>query len=323
MRLEKAKNKRLENKKVEGIDLGSVKDAEESALLSVADWVNRSRKKELSEKEKDKLAAEKAAARLQQQEEEDILKSSSSYSATDLRGLSVKHGVSDFEAGQDVILTLADSNILETDERGRTIDISDKMDILENVNMSDRDRLREREQRAKRAKQGMYTAYDDEEFVEGVPGKKRSILSQYDEENWTGKQSNGPKLVIDNNGTILDASSAPKSTEVMKVADSLKVEAKDMAAYYTTTEYANINFKTRSKKDKKKRKIRTKTDDDDQDEKLIPMEIDSGTGRGSRDTNGSAKESLPELDSSRKALYDSAAKKASDLAARSYDLQVL
>lgn len=314
LRLEKAKNKRLENKKIEGVDLGSVKDTDESALLSAADWVNRSRKRELSEKEKAKLAAEKAAAKLQQ-EEEDMLKNTNSYSATDLRGLSVKHGVSDFEAGHEVILTLADSNILETDERGRTVDINDEIDVLENVNMSDRDRLREREQRAKRARQGMYTAYDDEEFADGMPGKKRSILSQYDEENWTGKQKNGPKLVIGDNGSILDTTSAPRLTETMKIAESLKVEARDMAAYYTTTEYANINFKTRSKKEKKKRKIRTKADDDDEDEKLMSMEIDSGASRGFRDANGSARDSLSELDSSRKALYDSAVKKASDIAA--------
>jgi hypothetical protein len=49
-RIEKAKDKRLQNQKLEGDDLGSIKGGEESSLLSAADWVNRSRKRELASK---------------------------------------------------------------------------------------------------------------------------------------------------------------------------------------------------------------------------------------------------------------------------------
>jgi hypothetical protein len=48
--------------------------------------------------------------------------------------------------------------------------------------MVDEERRIEREKRAKRAKQPVYTAYDDDEFAEDGTVKKRSILSHYDAE---------------------------------------------------------------------------------------------------------------------------------------------
>ena len=158
LRLEKAKNKRLENQKIQGDDLSS------SEALSAADWVKRSR---VVERDRAKLDAEKAAKKMQDEEEE-RLRNMSSYSAASLSGLAVKHSAKDFEAGQEIILTLADSNILETDERGRTVDLNNEGDVLENVNMTDEDRRLEREKRNKRLKQAVYSGYDDDEFAEGV-----------------------------------------------------------------------------------------------------------------------------------------------------------
>lgn len=151
LKLEKAKNKRLDNQKLQGSDLGT-----DEGAVSAADWVRRSRIKELTDKEKAKLEAEKAAVRLQEEEDEQ-LRNQSAYSAADLRGISVKHAANDFESGQQIILTLADADILSKDERGRTIGLNDEDDVLENVSMADEERRLQAEKRGKRAKQAVYT----------------------------------------------------------------------------------------------------------------------------------------------------------------------
>ena len=107
------------NAKLDGAKLSEVnsEDKEDLSLLSAADWVKRSRKKEeLSEIEKAKKQAEIAAKRLEEEEEERL-----KYSSADLRGISVLHSTKDFTTGQEIVLTLADSDILHKDERGRVL----------------------------------------------------------------------------------------------------------------------------------------------------------------------------------------------------------
>jgi SART-1 family len=123
--------------------------------LSAADWVKRSRKKEkevVSEKDKAKLQAEMAMKRLEEEEEE-TMNNGPKYNASHLKGLQVMHAAKDFDIGQEVVLTLADSDILEKDEDGHVLGITDESDFLENVNMTDTDRRLDRERRAKRLKQ--------------------------------------------------------------------------------------------------------------------------------------------------------------------------
>lgn len=136
-----------------GNTLGEARGEEE--FLSAADWVKRSRKKEkevVSEKDKAKLKAEIAMKRLEEEEEESI-KNGSKYNSSHLKGLQVMHAVKDFDIGQEVIMTLADSNILDKDEDGHVLGITGESDFLENVNMTDTDRRLDRERRAKRLKQ--------------------------------------------------------------------------------------------------------------------------------------------------------------------------
>ena len=328
LRLEKAKLKRLDNQKLQGTHLGDVAESEDLSFLSAAEWVKRSRKKELNDKEKAKMEAEKASLRFQEQEEEE-LRLKTNYSSEQLKGLAVKHSARDFEAGKEIILTLADSNILEVDERGRTIDINEEADILENVNMADNEKVLEREKRAKRAKQALYTAYDDEEFAEGAKvGSKRSILSQYDEGNWTGKNNSGPKFVIGESSS-LDPTDATSSSlmEVGRIAESLKVESKDMSSYYTSSEYASVNFKVKNKKDKKKRKVRSKEtfEEDDEENKMVVSNsfetnnldenIEKNNDRGSR-SNFVSKDKMIDIENSRRQAYDLAVKKAENKAAK-------
>eukprot|EP01031_Cornospumella_fuschlensis_P001238 gene1238-1543_t len=85
------------------------------------------------------------------------------YGASDLKGLKVMHGSAAFEEQEEVILTLADTSVLATDEHGRTIGLNeDDEDVLENVNLAEQERRLEAKKRASRLKQPIYQGYDDE-----------------------------------------------------------------------------------------------------------------------------------------------------------------
>ena len=161
----KAKNKRLLNERLKGSTLGDVvedNDDNDKALLSAADWVRRSRKKELTDKEK----ADLLEKRLLEEEEEN----KNNYSSKDLKGIQIKHSINDFEMGESVILTLADTNVLDDNDN-----LNDEGPVLENVNMTDAERRIEREKKIKRSKLPAYIAYDDDEFEE--PGTFAMILT--------------------------------------------------------------------------------------------------------------------------------------------------
>ena len=314
-KLEKAKEKRLLNAKFSGNGLGEVKDAAEGELLSAADWVKRSRKKEVDEKDKARMAAEQAARR-REEEEEELL--TNGYGATDLKGLQVMHAAKEFEMGQDVILTLADSNILDTDEQGKILGIKDDADVLENVNMTDDQRRLEREKRAKRAKQPVYAGYDDAEFEEGVvPGTRPSILSHYDKEKKVG-----PKLTLDDGGQAMDIVNSASTTAIetkKAIPQSLRVEAKEISDFYTKTEYTSFAKPNKSGKEKK-RKLRKKTaeDVDDVDIKDILGDgtAEVGTDRGSRPTASSSSSvvasALGAVEAKRREDYQHAVKSAQE-----------
>lgn len=151
--MEKTREKRILSTKVSGNTLAETKGEEE--LLSAADWVKRSRKKEketITEKDKAKLQTEIAMKRMEEEDAE-IQRNGSKYNASHLKGLQVMHSAKDFDIGEEVILTLADSNILDKDEDGHVLGITGEADFLENVNMTDTDRRLDRERRAKRLKQ--------------------------------------------------------------------------------------------------------------------------------------------------------------------------
>ena len=314
-KLEKAKEKRLLTTKFSGNGLGEVKDAAEGELLSAADWVKRSRKKEVDEKDKARIVAEQAARRREEEEEEFL---TNGYGATDLKGLQVMHGAKEFEMGQDVILTLADSNILDTDEQGKILGIKDDADVLENVNMTDEQRRMEREKRAKRAKQPVYAGYDDAEFEEGVvPGTRQTILSHYDKEKKTG-----PKLTLGDDGQAMDIvnSSSTTAVETKKaIPQSLRVEAKEIRDFYTKTEYTSFVKPNKSGKEKK-RKLRKKSaeDVDDVDIKDILGDgsAEMGTDRGSRAAASSSSSvtatALGAVEAKRREDYQHAVKSAQE-----------
>lgn len=319
-KLEKSKNKRLLHAKLEGTTLSETKDEESTELLSAADWVRRSRKKELTEKEKAKIAMELAAKRLEEEEQlalEDIPKNAA-YRSKDLAGLQVMHDVNQFEVNESTILTLADSSVLDKDDKGKVIGVNEGPDVLENVNLADEERRLEREKIKKRAKQPVYAGYDDAEFAPGVlPGTRTSILSQYDIE-----KKSGPKLQLGSDGglsytsqvfgTSSDGIGLDNDNSNNRIPQSLRVEKKELAEYYTPAEMASF---AKPKKEKKKRKIRKKEETEDLEAMILEQDMIDGSqsttaDRGSRATVKSITVIASELEKAKKESYDVAVRQA-------------
>jgi len=81
-----------------------LQSSEDSALVSAADWVQRSRKIAEARKEEERLLAEQRRRMLEEEdedEEEDDRKKSG-YGTRDLEGLKVAHGSESFREGEQV-----------------------------------------------------------------------------------------------------------------------------------------------------------------------------------------------------------------------------
>lgn len=293
-RLEKAREKRLLQSKLSGPGLGEVDGEGEGELLSAADWVKRSRKVEISDKEKSLALAKKL-----EQEEREMLQhkqqqqrqQSSSYTSADLQGLSIMHSAEELAQGpgQEIILTLADTSVLDKDERGRAKGLLDGDDVLENVNLADASRKAERDKIIKKAKQPAYSGYDDAEFEPGaVAGIRPSILPQYDK-----AKKQGPKLVLGEGGAVGQADHNASSDEIpMDVTtvlpQSLRVDLKDADDYYSKAEYSTFHKPKKVKGEKKQKRLRKKEESSAADGDVIDMAVTGGTSIEGGSGSGSA-----------------------------------
>ena len=110
-RIDKARNAKERAKKLSGVGLGEAEVKREDAAggddeADTKAWVKRQKKR----------AKELAAKRAKQLEEMEKLAEEqglAKYGEEDLAGIKVAHGQQDFEEGQDTILTLKDSRILD------------------------------------------------------------------------------------------------------------------------------------------------------------------------------------------------------------------
>ncbi|CAG8445967.1 12421_t:CDS:10 [Ambispora leptoticha] len=113
------------------------------------------------------------------------------YDSSSLAGIQVAHKVEDFTDGQERILVLKDSGILDNEEEG---------DQLISIQLEEEARLRKNLENKK--KKPAYVAYDDEEFLFGVNDSQKSgagILPHYDEEIEGPKKSS---FTISGDGTV-------------------------------------------------------------------------------------------------------------------------
>ncbi|KAF8307736.1 SART-1-domain-containing protein [Clavulina sp. PMI_390] len=153
-KLDKKKNQRELNRRLVGTTLG-----DEDGGDDARNWVKRSKKKE-------KELAKKRQQDLDNMDQMHLAE----YSEKDLAGLKVSHDLSVLEDGENRILTLKDSRILDNEE-----------DELQNVDMAEVERDKRRNELKKARKD--YTGFDDDEFgPNAVAGVRRGVLMKYDED---------------------------------------------------------------------------------------------------------------------------------------------
>ena len=95
-----------------------------AAAGNAVDWVKKSR---ISAQEEAKRKAEAKQKQLDDEEEDMVLQMQErTYTSADLKGLKIMHSEKDLFDGQEqVILTLADTDILEMDEYGKVIGMNE------------------------------------------------------------------------------------------------------------------------------------------------------------------------------------------------------
>ncbi len=253
-----------------------------ASSASAADWVKKSRVKELDAKAEAKRLAELKQRQLEEEEDELVEQSRSLYSSSDLRGLKVMHSTNDFEEGEQVILTLADSDILEKDEDGKVIGINEEGDVLENVLLADKDRRVEREQKKRRLNQPIYSALDDYEFQDGVAtGSRAPLLPQYEKE----KKAQAKFELGDGGVAAFDPSVSSNRVENVIKAQALVSAVKEASDYYTAKEFTAFS-KSKKGRDKKNKAYRKKDAEEDETERTVEdsgvnesksMEVDGDT----------------------------------------------
>eukprot|EP01032_Pedospumella_encystans_P021690 gene21690-24597_t len=253
-----------------------------ASSASAADWVKKSRVKELDAKAEAKRLAELKQRQLEEEEDELVEQSRSLYSSSDLRGLKVMHSTNDFEEGEQVILTLADSDILERDEDGKVIGINEEGDVLENVLLADKDRRVEREQKKRRLNQPIYSALDDYEFQDGVAtGSRAPLLPQYEKE----KKAQAKFELGAGGVAAFDPSVSSNRVENPIKAQALVSAVKEASDYYTAKEFTAFS-KSKQGRDKKNKAYRKKDAGEDETDRAVEdsgviesksMEVDDDT----------------------------------------------
>lgn len=243
------------------------------AAASAEDWVKNSRIKEKEAKAEAKRLAELKKKQLEEEEDELLEQSSSMYNSSHLKGLRVMHAARDFEEGQEVILTLKDTGLLEKDEDGKILGLNEEGDVLENVNIADKDRRVERETKKRRLNQPVYSALDDYEFQDGVAtGSRAPLLPQYERE-----KKAAPKFELGDGGVAAfdpEAAAAARAAASAAKIESLLTMSKSASDFYSATEY--VAFAKGKKRDKKNKAFRKKSTDEDEDEAPKNTLADSG-----------------------------------------------
>lgn len=228
---------------LQGKGLADLDDEDGDAKSWLKGMKKRQKKiEEARRQEEEAEAAAKAAAR------------AAEHSANDLAGVKVGHDMSTFVDGDDQILTLKDTTILENEDEG---------DELENLNLREQEKLNEKLDLKK--KRPVYDPNDVDETGE------RSILAQYDEEI-NGKKKKA--FTLDTTGTIADLSDileAPVKTE-RKTLQTLDV---DIMVDAPVSDYLDAS-EIKVKKPKKKKKSKTTRRRDDEDA-LFPADSATAT----------------------------------------------
>ncbi|RLN63656.1 hypothetical protein BBP00_00003972 [Phytophthora kernoviae] len=274
-KLQQSKNRRELTQKLAGQSLGDHLKADLEAqnrnnkadkTQQALEWVKQSRRLKKSEK--------------QAQDEEK--RDTAEYDAAALAGMTVGHSLDTFEDGQEVVLTLKDSRVLGEDGK----DLNEEDDELVNVELREKDRRLEQQNRAKRAAMPVYSGYDDDEFIQvGNARKMRKhgtkMLAHYDEEQDAADAEDAHKFRLDAAGgsAALESGSKMEEDDTDVAVVSLAMDRTRRVEDYYTKEEVEAQFakhKKGKKLRKKKKKNRRHHDDDLGENDAVEMQLSSG-----------------------------------------------
>lgn len=222
---------------------------------SAADWVKKTR---LQDQQRAKAATAQPAP--SSSSSQGNASGRTGYSSNDLKGMQIMHDATSFEVGEEVVLTLADTEVIQRDEYGRVISVNDGDDALENVNIAEGERKEDRDKRLKRLRQPVYRGYDDDEFDEDgfAAVKKPSILPQYDLE-----KKRGAKLVIGDGAVASGGISAAASKLLAEKKAVFQTLHTDYKVGNDFVDASEVKFKKVKKDDKKRKRVREKSPERD------------------------------------------------------------
>eukprot|EP01033_Poteriospumella_lacustris_P001862 gene1862-1354_t len=222
---------------------------------SAADWVKKTR---LQDQERAKAAV--AQPPPSSSSSQGNASGRTGYSSNDLKGMQIMHDSTSFEVGEEVVLTLADTEVIQRDEYGRVISVNDGDDALENVNIAEGERKEDRDKRLKRLRQPVYRGYDDDEFDEDGFSmvKKPSILPQYDHE-----KKRGAKLIIGDGPVASSGISAAASKLLAEKKAVFQTLHTDYKVGNDFVDASEVKFKKVKKDDKKRKRVREKSPERD------------------------------------------------------------
>ncbi|KAH6640709.1 SART-1 protein [Chaetomium tenue] len=231
--------------------------ADDDEEVDVKSWLKNQKKRQKKIDAARKTEEERAAAEAETAE----------HTAADLAGVKVAHDMANFLDGDDQVLTLKDTGVLENEDEG---------DELENLSLLEQERLQERLDLKK--KRPVYDPNDVDET--GQIG----LLSKYDEEIYGKKKT---AFTLDSAATtteLADILAAPAQKRKHQVVDLDVLE--DAPA--PTSDYLDLS-EVKVKKPKKKKSKSTRRKREDDEDALFPgdaadgdepaqeeMDIDSG-----------------------------------------------
>ena len=241
-RLERSKRKRKRNVVQVGADV-------DASMSSAAAWVKRSKTLPAPS------SSSSSSSSLSSTDPSTSHKND--YKSSDLEGIVVSHDLSAFKEGESVILTLADSSVLDDDTPME----------LQNANMADDDRLNFRKDRLRRLNKPHYAAYadgeDDDDGLRSGLITKPKMLAHYDQEDQEKSRSERKKTTIGSGG-LIDPAKKKEAEEIAerlraakmgKKLESVKGGRKNVAREFLTSE--EVSFKKKKKKKKKSKKRST------------------------------------------------------------------
>lgn len=254
-RLAKAQAKREAARRLRGPTLAEP-EASTSAGSSTdtLQWLKESRKR----------AKAHAARRAKEIQEEERARENVQYGESDLAGLRVAHNVDEFDEGEQRILTLKDSDVLD-----------DATDQLLDATLDQKEQDKLNADRKKGLKQ--YSGLDDEE---AQSGRKRGVLSKYDADlgpdRTTDSDEGGFRLGVSAPSVSSARTQARQEAEEEARFSNRQLLSLDYDKNQNMSDYlveGDIGFK-KPKVKKRKNTVRVKLDMDDPEEAAASSHAD-------------------------------------------------